>query len=85
MVELKNYSSALKKVTKTEPIILTKNGYGKYAIVDLDAYEEMKTELEKANAMLQYYRETSESLHRTMNGEKTYSHDEMKKKLGWTE
>jgi len=90
--ELKSYTVALKKVTSNEPLILTKNGYGEYAVLSLDKYETMqneiqslKDELRKTNGLLRYYRETERSVIDKMNGKKMYSIDEVAKELGWDE
>lgn len=34
--ELKNYNRVLNKVDHNKPVILTKNGYGKYAVIDVE-------------------------------------------------
>ncbi|MGM9992253.1 MAG: type II toxin-antitoxin system prevent-host-death family antitoxin [Candidatus Bruticola sp.] len=35
---LRDYNKLLKDVSKDNPVFLTKNGYGKYAIVDVESY-----------------------------------------------
>lgn len=35
---LRDYNKLLKDVSKDNPVFLTKNGYGKYAIVDIESY-----------------------------------------------
>lgn len=37
--ELRSYNKLLDEVTPENPVILTKNGYGKYAIIDISEYE----------------------------------------------
>ena len=37
--DLRNYSDVLKDVTVGAPVFLTKNGRGRYAIVDIQEYE----------------------------------------------
>lgn len=37
--DLRNYTEVLKEISVDEPVFLTKNGRGKYAIVDLKEYE----------------------------------------------
>ena len=37
--ELRNYNTVLREVTADTPVFLTKNGRGKYAIVELRDYE----------------------------------------------
>ncbi|MFD1902604.1 type II toxin-antitoxin system Phd/YefM family antitoxin [Enterococcus termitis] len=40
--ELRNYSKILDDVKPSHPLFLTKNGYGKYAVIDIDEYERLK-------------------------------------------
>ncbi|MDU5336221.1 type II toxin-antitoxin system prevent-host-death family antitoxin [Enterococcus sp.] len=44
--ELRNYSKLLEEVKPNAPVILTKNGYGKYAIINLEEYERFSAGLE---------------------------------------
>ena len=37
--DLRNYTDVLKDITVDAPVFLTKNGRGRYAIVDMDDYE----------------------------------------------
>jgi prevent-host-death family protein len=37
--ELRNYNALLKEVTVGSPVFLTKNGVGKYALIDIADYE----------------------------------------------
>ena len=37
--DLRNYNDLLKMVAEGEPVFLTKNGRGKYAIIDISEYE----------------------------------------------
>ena len=39
---LRNYSEVLDEVRQGEPVFLTKNGEGRYAILDIDEYESLK-------------------------------------------
>jgi len=39
---LRNYSEILDEVKPGDPIYLTKNGEGRYAILDIDEYESLK-------------------------------------------
>ncbi|MFD1317715.1 type II toxin-antitoxin system prevent-host-death family antitoxin [Loigolactobacillus zhaoyuanensis] len=43
--ELRNYKQLLAEVTLDQPVILTKNGYGKYAVVNLEAYDRFQASL----------------------------------------
>ena len=40
--DLRNYAEVLKEITFDEPVFLTKNGRGRYAIVDIEEYEKTK-------------------------------------------
>jgi len=43
--DLRNYTEVLHEVAVGEPVFLTKNGRGKFAIVDLCEYDKMKASL----------------------------------------
>ena len=43
--ELRNYGELLREVTVGSPVFLTKNGRGRYAIVDIEEYEKTKATL----------------------------------------
>lgn len=40
--DLRNYTEVLRDISVGEPVFLTKNGRGRYAIVDMEEYEETK-------------------------------------------
>lgn len=40
--DLRNYTEVLRDITVGEPVFLTKNGRGRYAIVDIEEYERTK-------------------------------------------
>jgi prevent-host-death family protein len=40
--DLRNYSSVLEEVSVGNPVYLTKNGRGKYAVVDISEHEEFE-------------------------------------------
>ena len=40
--DLRNYAEVLKEISFDEPVFLTKNGRGRYAIVDMEEYEKMR-------------------------------------------
>ena len=50
--DLRNYASVLMEVRENEPVFLTKNGRGSYAIVDIKEYENF--EKTKASLKLMY-------------------------------
>ena len=47
--ELRNYGELLREVTVGSPVFLTKNGHGRYAVMDMHDYEKMQTTLELMN------------------------------------
>lgn len=44
--DLRNYTKLLDEVKPDEPVFLTKNGRGKYAVVDIEEYERFQIGLE---------------------------------------
>ena len=40
--DLRNYSEILQDVGIGEPVFLTKNGHGRYAVLDIDEYKEFE-------------------------------------------
>lgn len=49
--DLRNYSEVLHDVTVGAPVFLTKNGRGKYAIVDIQDYEKTQATLRLMNEL----------------------------------
>lgn len=47
--ELRNYNKVLQKVKKDDPVFLTKNGYGKYALIDIEKYDEFNLAMKIAD------------------------------------
>jgi prevent-host-death family protein len=43
--DLRNYTTVLRDVAAGQPVFLTKNGRGRYALVDLTEYERMRETL----------------------------------------
>ena len=43
--DLRNYTEVLRDIAVGEPVFLTKNGRGRYAIVDIEEYEKTKATL----------------------------------------
>ena len=48
--DLRNYGEVLRDVAIGQPVVLTKNGYGRYAVLDIEEYREY--ELLKARTKL---------------------------------
>lgn len=44
--DLRNYNSVLKDISVGSPVFLTKNGHGKFVIMDIAEYEQINTALE---------------------------------------
>lgn len=42
--DLRNYNEVLKKCRKGEPVFLTKNGRGRFVVVDIEDYERARAE-----------------------------------------
>ncbi len=51
--DLRNYNEVLRDVAVGEPVFLTKNGRGKFAIVDINEYEELKASLKLMSQLAQ--------------------------------
>ncbi|MBB5264012.1 prevent-host-death family protein [Catenibacillus scindens] len=49
--DLRNYSEVLRDVTVGSPVFLTKNGRGRYAILDMKDYEKVKATIKLLNAL----------------------------------
>lgn len=49
--DLRNYSEVLREVAEDEPVFLTKNGRGKYAVIDIRDYEKMKAAVRLLNEL----------------------------------
>jgi prevent-host-death family protein len=43
--DLRNYTEVLKMITSDTPVFLTKNGRGRYVIVDIEEYEKTQSAL----------------------------------------
>lgn len=51
--DLRNYGAVLRDVSVGAPVFLTKNGRGRYAIVDLEDYEKTRAALQLMNELSQ--------------------------------
>lgn len=51
--DLRNYNEVLRDIAIGQPVFLTKNGRGKYAIVDIDEYEKLKASLKLMSQLAQ--------------------------------
>ena len=51
--DLRNYNKVLRDVSVGEPVFLTKNGRGKFAIIDINEYEKLKFSLKLMSQLAQ--------------------------------
>ena len=51
--DLRNYNEVLRDIAVGEPVFLTKNGRGKFAIVDINEYEKLKASLKLMSQLAQ--------------------------------
>jgi prevent-host-death family protein len=75
--DLRNYAEVLSEVRENEPVYLTKNGRGCYAVVDMDyveTYDRMKAELQLFGKLL--------ASEKRAEREGWLSLDDVKKELG---
>lgn len=55
--DLRNYNEVLNDIAVGEPVFLTKNGRGRYAILDIKEYEKLLAELKLVSELLAVERE----------------------------
>lgn len=51
--DLRNYNDVLKDIAVGEPVFLTKNGRGRYAIIDIEDYEKYQTTIKLLSKLLE--------------------------------
>lgn len=73
--DLRNYNTVLKDCNENSPIFLTKNGRGRYVILDATHYEKIIAEIKLLNKIA-----TAEQ--RIYNGENYLTLTELNNKLG---
>ena len=49
--DLRNYNEVLRDISVGEPVFLTKNGRGRYAIIDIEEYEKTRAALKLMNEL----------------------------------
>jgi len=49
--DLRNYNEVLRDIAVGEPVFLTKNGRGRYAIVDIEEFEKTQATLKLLSAL----------------------------------
>ena len=73
--DLRNYNEVLKKCQVGEPVFLTKNGRGRYVVIDMDEYERERAE----KKLLMKLQEAEEAV---KDGKGWLSLDEIKAAMG---
>lgn len=73
--DLRNYNTILKDCINGSPVYLTKNGRGRFVLVDIEEYE--RDQAERA-----LFARIAEAELRVQNGEPTLTIDELRAKLG---
>ncbi|GAB2023182.1 hypothetical protein RyT2_22560 [Pseudolactococcus yaeyamensis] len=83
--ELSNYTKVINKVSRNSPVILTKNGYGKYAVVELEFLESLIDELNDYREKAHVYKKAFDDAYRQVEkkDEKSLSFSDYKKEKGW--
>jgi len=74
VTDLRNYKEVLKSVEIGQPVFLTKNGYGRYALLDMHEYE-------KIQAKIKLFSELSKG-EQSVNEKGWQTADEVEKRLG---
>jgi prevent-host-death family protein len=72
--DLRNYNNVLRSCQVGEPVFLTKNGRGRYVILDIEEYEKQK-------AVIKLLSKLSEAEDAIKTGEEWKSLDDLKKAL----
>lgn len=73
--DLRNYTEVLKDCVPGEPVFLTKNGRGKYALIDMQDYEKQKE-------YMMLFSKIAEGEASVKSPEDLLSHEEVLKRLG---
>ena len=50
--DLRNYNEVLRDIAVGEPVFLTKNGRGRYAIIDMDEYEKYQATIKLMSELI---------------------------------
>lgn len=73
--DLRNYNQVLKDIAVDDPVFLTKNGRGRYVLLDIREYEQTR-------AMLKLLSKLDEAETAIKNGESWMSAEDVRKGLG---
>lgn len=75
--ELRNYGEVLRDVAVGQPVFLTKNGHGRYAVLDIEEYRQYEILMAKQTMLVEL-----EKGRRSGVEEGTFSLDDVEKELG---
>lgn len=73
--DLRNYNDVLKSISVGEPVFLTKNGRGRFAIVDIEEYEKTQATIKLLSKLL-------EAEKTVQNGDEWLTEEQVRKSLG---
>jgi antitoxin Phd len=73
--DLRNYNDVLKDITVGDPVFLTKNGRGRFAILDIEEYE-------KSQATIKLLSKLMEAEKAIKTGDEWLTEEQVKKDLG---
>lgn len=73
--DLRNYNDVLKGITIGEPVFLTKNGRGRFVIVDIEEYE-------KTQATIKLLEKLIEAEKAIKNGDEWLTDEQVRENLG---
>ncbi len=73
--DLRNYNEVLKEITVGDPVFLTKNGRGRFAILDIKEYE-------KNQATIKLLSELMEAEKAVKTGDEWLAEEQVKEDLG---
>ena len=73
--DLRNYNEVLKDIAAGEPVFLTKNGRGRYVIIDIEDYQ-------KQEATLKFFAQLKEAEEAIKTGDEWLTSNDVKAELG---
>ncbi|KKE77846.1 type II toxin-antitoxin system prevent-host-death family antitoxin [Oceanobacillus caeni] len=73
--DLRNYNDVLKDISMGDPVFLTKNGRGRFAILDIEEYEKNQSTIKLLSKLMEAERAIKE-------GDEWLTEEQVKKDLG---
>lgn len=73
--DLRNYNDVLKDISMGDPVFLTKNGRGRFAILDIEEYEKNQATIKLLSKLMEAERAIKE-------GDEWLTEEQVKKDLG---